>query len=157
MICRGSAAVVTILLFVSLPALFAQTVRQEGNISLPAGVFVAPPPGHVNFSAVLSRNAELLATNFNDNVVRVWALPSGQVVHTLDTKADPATRLHLSDDGRLLAIAYRSWAIKVWDVASWKVQQELAASSAVRALAMSPDNHLLAFATDHDKQIWALP
>jgi hypothetical protein len=45
MICGGSAAVVAILLFVSLPALFAQTVRKEGNISLPAGVFVAPPPG----------------------------------------------------------------------------------------------------------------
>src|SRR6266700_2157169 len=112
MTCRGRAAVVVVLLLVSVPAIFAQTVHPEGTISLPAGVFVAPPPGRVNFSAVLSRNAELLATNFNDNVVRVWALPSGQLVHTLDTKADPATRLHFSDDGRLLAIAYRSWAIK---------------------------------------------
>ncbi|HET9309223.1 MAG TPA: hypothetical protein VFO46_24635 [Candidatus Sulfotelmatobacter sp.] len=156
MICRGGAAVVAFLIFVSLSALFAQTVRKEGSITLPAGVSVAPPPGRVNFSAVLSRNAALLATNFNDNVVRVWALPSGKLLHALDTTADPATRLHLSDDGRLLAIAYKSWTIKVWDVASWKVQQEFAAPSAVRAFVISPDNHLLAFATDHDKQIWEL-
>jgi WD40 repeat protein len=157
MICRGSAAVVAILLFVSLPALFALTVRQEGRVTLPAGVSVSPPPGRANFSAVVSRNAGFLATNFNDNVVRVWALPSGKLVHTLDTTADPATKLHLSDDGRLLAIAYKSWTIKVWDVASWKVQQEFATSSGVRVLAISPDNHLLVFATDHDKQIWELP
>lgn len=157
MICRGSAAVVAILLLVSVPAIFAQTVHPEGTVSLPAGVSVAPPPGRVNFSAVLSRNATLLATNFNDSVVRVWALPSGKLVHALDTTADPATRLHLSDDGRLLAIAYKSWTIKVWEVASWKVQQEFAAPSAVRAFVISPDNHLLAFATDHDKQIWELP
>jgi len=157
MICRGSTAVVAILLFVSSPALFAQTVRQEGSITLPAGVSVSTPPGRANFSAIVSRNAGFLATNFNDNVVRVWALPSGELVHSLDTKADPATKLHFTDDGRLLAIAAKSGTIKIWDVGSWKVQQEFAASSGVRVLAISPDNHLLVFATDHDKQIWELP
>jgi WD40 repeat protein len=149
--------VVAIVLFVSLPALFAQTIRQEGNVSLPAGVFVGPPPGRVNFSAVLSRNAGFLATNFNDNVVRVWALPSGQLVHALDIKADPATKLHLSDDGRLLAIAAKSGTIKVWDIASWEVRQEFTVSSPARVLAIAPNNQLLAIATDHDEQIWELP
>ena len=157
MIWRGSVTVVAILLLASLPALFAQTVREEGSIRLPAGVFVAPPPGRVNFSAVVSRNAGLLATNFNDNIVRVWALPSGELVHDLDTKADPATKLRLSDDGRLLAIAAKSGTIKVWDIASWGVGQEFAVSSPARVLAISPDNRLLAIATDHDEQIWELP
>ena len=157
MICGGSATVAAILLFVSLPALYAQTIRQEGNVSLPAGVFVAPPPGRINFSAVLSRNAGFLATNFNDNIVRVWALPSGELVHDLDTKADPATKLRLSDDGRLLAIAAKSGTIKVWDIASWEVRQEFAVSSPARVLAISPHNRLLAIATDHDEQIWELP
>jgi WD40 repeat protein len=157
MIWRGSVTVGAILLFASLPALFAQTVRQEGSIRLPAGVSVAAPPGRVNFSAVVSRNAGLLATNFNDNIVRVWALPSGELVHDLDTKADPATKLRLSDDGRLLAIAAKSGIIKVWDIAPWGVRQELAVSSPARVLAISPDNRLLAIATDHDEQIWELP
>jgi WD40 repeat protein len=89
--------------------------------------------------------------------VRVWALPSGELVHDLDTKADPATKLRLSDDGRLLAIAAKSGTIKVWDIASWGVRQELAVSSPARVLAISPDNRLLAIATDHDEQIWELP
>jgi WD40 repeat protein len=157
MICRGSAAVSAILLFVSLPALVAQTIRQENSISLPAGVSVAPPPGRVQFSATVSPNAGFFAATFNDNVVRVWALPSGELLHTLDNQVDPATRLRFSNDGRFLAIAARSETIKVWDIASWEVRQELAPSSPVRVLAISPDNHLLAIATDHDEQIWELP
>lgn len=157
MICRTSAAVTAILLFASSPALFAQTLRKESSISLPAGVSVAPPPGRVNFSAVLSRNADFLAAIFNDNVVRVWALPSGELFHTLDNKADPANRLRLSNDGRLLAVAAKSGTIKVWDVSSWKIQEEVAASSAVRALTISSDNQLLALATDFDEQVWELP
>jgi WD40 repeat protein len=92
----------------------------------------------------------------SDNVVRLWALPSGQLLHDLDAKADPATKLRLSDDGRLLAIASKSGTIKVWDIASWEVRYEFAVSS-TRVLAISPDNRLLAIVTDHDKQIWELP
>jgi len=157
MIRRGRAAPVAILFSVLSPALFAQTVRQESSISLPVGVSVAPPPGRVNFSTALSRNAEFFAANFNDNVVHVWALPSGEMLHTFDANGDPAARLRLSNDGRLFAIAARSGTIKVWDVASWKVQQEFAASSAVRALTISSDNHLVALATDFDEQIWEFP
>ena len=154
MICRG--AVVAILFFVSLPALFPQTLREEGSVTLPDGVSVAAPPGRVNFSAVVSRNAGFLAASLSDNVVRLWALPSGQLLHDLDAKADPATKLRLSDDGRLLAIASKSGTIKVWDIASWEVRYEFAVSS-TRVLAISPDKRLLAIVTDHDKQIWELP
>ena len=157
MIRRGSTVVAAILFFVLSPALFAQTFRQERSISLPAGVSIAPPPGRVNFSAALSRNAEFFAANFSDNVVHVWALPSGEMLHTFDDNGDPAARLRPSNDGRLLAIAAKSGKIKLWDVASWKVQQEFATSSAVRVLAISPDNHLLAVATDFDEQIWEFP
>jgi len=157
MICLTSAAVTAILLFASSPALFAQTIRQDGSISLPAGVSVAPPPGRVTFSAVLSRNADFLAAIFNDNVARVWVLPSGELLHVLNNNADPANRLRFSNDGSLLAIATKSGTIKVWDVSSWKVQGEVAASSAVHALTISPDNQLLALATDFDEQILELP
>lgn len=71
--------------------------------------------------------------------------------------APALTRLRFSNDGRLLAIAAKSGTIKVWDIASWEVRREFAPSSRVRALAISPDNQLLAIATDHDEQIWELP
>jgi WD40 repeat protein len=92
-----------------------------------------------------------------DNVLRLWALPSGELVHTRDTKDDPATALQFSNDGRLLAIAAQSGATEVWDISSWKVQQKFAASSAFSTLAISPDNHHLAGATNYDIQIWNLP
>jgi WD40 repeat protein len=54
-------------------------------------------------------------------------------------------------------IATKSGGTEVWDVSSWKVQQQVAASSPVYFLAISPDNHLLAGATDYDTEIWNLP
>src|SRR5260370_28785685 len=97
MIWRGSVTVGAILLSASLPALFAQTVRQEGSIRLPAGVSVAPPPGRVNFSAGVSLNAGLLATNFNDNILHVWELPSGEPLHDVATHSDTTTKLRLAN------------------------------------------------------------
>jgi WD40 repeat protein len=81
-------------------------------------------PGRVNFSAVLSRNAGFLATNFNDNVVRVWALPSGELVHALDTKADPATFEQPGmavlggafSDGRLFLVGGSGNKLRIWSL-----------------------------------------
>ena len=146
---RSRVAIAAILLVASPAGLFAQTLRREGSISLPAGVSAAPP-------AALSGNAGVVAAICSDDVVREWALPSGELVHTLNTKADPTTGLQFSNDGRLLAIAAKTGTIKVWDVVSWKVQQEFSVSAPAYVLAISPDNQLLAAVTDYDVQVWEL-
>ena len=143
-------AITAILLVAASAGASAQTIRHEGSISLPAGVSVAAP-------AAVSPNGSFVAAVCSDNVLRLWALPSGELVHTRDTKADPFTELRFSNDGRLLAMAAQSGATEVWDVSSWKVLQQFAASSAVYFLAISLDNHLLAGATDYDTEIWNLP
>jgi WD40 repeat protein len=148
-----------ILLVAASAGLSAQTTRHEGSISLPAGVSVAAPSvdSPAGAPTAVSPNGSFFAAICSDNVLRLWALPSGELVHTGDTKADPATALQFSNDGRLLAIAAQSGATEVWDVSSWNVQQKFAASSAIYTLAISPDNRLLAGATDYDIQIWNLP
>jgi WD40 repeat protein len=141
---------VAILLLVScLPvAVLRQTVRQEKAINLRAGVSVEV--------ASVSRAGSLVAAICTDHAVRVWSATSGELVHSLDVNADPARRVEFSHDGRWLAIGYRSGTIKIWETVSWKVQQELAASSRTRVLAFSPDDHRLASVGRLDVQAWDL-
>jgi WD40 repeat protein len=156
---RDRDAIATILLVATSAGLSAQTIRHEGSISLPAGVSVAAPSvdSPAGAPAAVSPNGSFVAAICSDNVLRLWALPSGELVHARDTKADPFTALQFSNDGRLLAIATQSGATEVWDVSSRNVQQKFAASSAIYTLAISPDNRLLAGETDYDIQIWSLP
>ena len=151
-------AIAAILLVAASVGVSAQTIRHEGSISLPVGVSVAAPSvdSPAGAPAAVSPNGSFVAAVCSDNVLRLWALPSGELFHTRATKADPFTELQFSNDGRLLAIATQSGATEVWDVSSWKVQQQVAASSPVYFLTISPDNHLLAGATDYDTEIWNL-
>jgi WD40 repeat protein len=127
----------------------SQMIRRESTISLPAGISIVPP-------AAVSPNGSFLAAICSDNVVYLWALSSGELVQSLEMKADPATALRFSNDGRLLAIAATTRAIRLWHIASWKLQQEFTGSFPVYLLAISPDNHLLAAMSDYDVQVWDL-
>jgi WD40 repeat protein len=117
-------------------------------MNLPAGVSVEV--------ASVSRSGSLVAAVCTDHIVRVWSATSGELVHSLDVNTDPARRVEYSHDGRLLAVGYRSGTIKVWETVSWKVQQELTASSRTRVLAFSPDDHRLASVGRLDVQVWDL-
>jgi WD40 repeat protein len=145
----GSPASALILQVAASGTPSSQMIRRESTISLPTGISIVPP-------AAVSPNGSFLAAICSDNVVYLWALPSGEFVQSLDTKADPATALRFSNDGRLLAIAGTTRTIRVWHIASWKVQQEFSGSFPVYLLAISPDNHLLAAMSDYDVQVWDL-
>jgi WD40 repeat protein len=106
---RGFMAVASLLLLASPRGLSAQTIRREGSISLPSGVSVS--------IASVARAGSFAAGICSDNVVRLWALPSGKLTQSFDSKTDRATGLQLSDDGRLLAIATQTGSVKVWDIA----------------------------------------
>jgi WD40 repeat protein len=146
---HGSTTIASILPMAPSGTSPPQTIRRENTISLPAGVSIVPP-------AAVSSNGNFLAAICSDNVVYLWALPSGELVQSLDTKADPATALRISNDGRLLAIAATTRTIRVWHIVSWKVQQEFSVSFPVYLLSISPDNHLLAAMSDYDVQVWDL-
>ncbi len=129
----------------------AQTARQEKTINLPAGVSVE--------EATISHAGNLVAAICSDHVVRVWSFRSGELLRSLNENSNP-TAVQFSADGRLLAVAYEIVAyekgeIKIFDLDSWKVQNDLAAPFTMYALAFSPDNRRLAF-SDLYTQVWDL-
>jgi WD40 repeat protein len=147
-------AVPLILSSLALPGILGQTIEREGTITPPAGV--AFSSNIYPWPSAISRTGNHVAGLCTDEVIRVWKFPPGDLIRTLDTHTKPVTGFQFSDDGHLLAVSNEQGSIEVWDIASGKVQVKLSASSAIYVLAISPDNHLLAGATDYDAEVWDL-
>ena len=80
-------------------AVSAQPGRQVKTINLPAGVTVE--------YGTMSRAGTLVATIDSDNVVRVWATRSGELLQRLADGGHPPTDVEFSPDGPYLAVAYQ--------------------------------------------------
>jgi len=148
---RPNIAVLSLLCGMPMAAL-AQFARQEKTINLPARVSVE--------AASVSRTGKLVAAICSDHVVRVWSVSSSELVRSLEEKIGPPAAVQFSGDGHLLAVAYQivqyeKGAVRVFNVDSWKVENDLTAPFSMSALAFSPERRRLAF-SDVNTEIWDL-
>jgi len=132
--------------------LLAQSARQEKTINLPAG-------GSVEAVSV-SPAGNLIAAICSDHVVRIWSMRSGELLRSFKEEGGQPG-VQFSGDGRLLAvsyeiIAYEKGTIKVFDVDSWEVQNDLTSECMYCALAFSPDSRRLASAGNSGVSVWDL-
>ena len=146
------AAVAFVWLFCCMPtALLAQSARQEKAINLPAGV-------SVEVSSV-SPAGNLIAGICSDDAVRVWSAQSGELIQSLKEHGGLQGGVQFSHDGRLLAVSYETvkyekGTIKVFDVDSWKVQDDFASDCMFCVLRFSPDGRRLASAGNSETYVW---
>ena len=86
----------------------------------------------------------LAACTWGDNMVRVWEIPTGKIVHTFRVRGLPAT---LSPDGKRLASVSPTSGVGIWDVGTGKEVKSFPLanpSQAGEVLSWSPDGrHLL--------------
>ena len=149
-----SKIAVFLLLFAIPTTVLAQSARQEKTIALPAGVSVDIA------SASVSPAGNLVAAICSDDMVRVWSAKSGELVRSLKANTGAHSAVQFSGDGRLLAVAYEIVAyekgtIQVFDVDSWKLEQDIA-SVPLYAVIFSPDGRRLSNAGDLGTEIWDL-
>ena len=133
--------------------LSAQSAGQEKTINLPAGASVE--------AVSVSPAGNLIAAICSDHVVRVWSGRSGNLMRTIKEDTGRPSGVQFSSDGRLLAVSYETvpyekGTIKVLDVDSWKVQDDLTSECMYRALAFSPDSRRLASAGNSGVSVWDL-
>ncbi|MCD0452025.1 protein kinase [Actinocorallia sp. API 0066] len=102
------------------------------------------PVPDADFSA---DGSTLVIESMND--VQIWDPATRELRRSLPVKPEASNDYHLSDDGSLLAIAYDSGTVDIWDTASGARRTTLTIGHDMDAanpdMAFSPDNKLFAF------------
>ena len=109
-------------------------------------------------SLALSPDGTLLASGFDDGVIKLWTVTSGQPVQTLKSHQDRVTDLAFTGDGRILAAASEDKTITIWSVADRKLLATARGHSTwVGAVLASPDGTMLLSGSEKELRGWSLP
>jgi WD40 repeat protein len=119
---------------------------------------IAAHKGWVRALAV-SPDGRTLASCGNDHKVKLWSIPEGRPLRTLESHTCHVYNVGFHPDGKHLVSADLKGVVKVWDLPKGAVAREMDASvlykydptfmadiGGVRSLAFSPDGSLLACA-----------
>lgn len=108
---------------------------------------------------VVSSDGKLLVSGSEDNTIKLWSLPEGSLLKTLEGHFGNVYTLAISPDGKLLASGGSDDIIKLWSLPEGSQLEILKGHTGyIYALAMSPDGKLLASAGSDDTiKLWLLP
>jgi WD40 repeat protein len=96
-------------------------------------------------SLAFSPDGKLLAASFSDTQVRLYEVPSGKFIWTLDAGGAGGLTPVFSPDGQLLAVGNRNHATRLFDVATGKLRHGLPRAM-TQQIKFSPDGRTLAAA-----------
>lgn len=143
------------LFLVSFALLFSLTSSQAQTASSTG----LPPPKKSSvgiFGLGFNHDGRMItAGNFN-GTVKLWDVPSGRLLRTLDGHTDLVYKGVFSPDEKTLASCSRDGKIKIWEVATGTVLRTLTGHTRpVKAVAFTPDGKLLAsVSNDGTVRLW---
>ena len=111
----------------------------------PAEVLSLVMPAPAGFF-LLAKNGKVCAAVAEDQKLRVWSLPDGRAIRTLDLGKRHLDTAVISDDGVWLAAGDHEGQYTVWNLSSGGEQLHLQMAYYPFALAFSPDGKRLAIA-----------
>jgi len=91
-----------------------------------------------------------------DGAVRIWSLPDGRLIDTLEGHGDRVGCLAISPDGRLLVSGNADGTVRMWSLPDGRLIDTLEGhGGGVKCLAISPDGLLLAVGSkDGTARLW---
>lgn len=110
-------------------------------------------------------DAKSIGLALDDNTIRLWDVSGGEPgkvsdgeLRKFDGLREPATLLHFSANGKVLAAASpNDPVIRLWDVASARLRRRLTTNPVgVRALALSPDGRNIALTAGDRMLVWSV-
>ncbi len=104
-----------------------------------------------------SPDSQLLATNCDENAIKIWSVLRGIELRYLAEHDNSVTAIAFSPDGQFLASASWDNTVKICPIAPGKPARALVGhSEAVKSVAFSPDGQLLASgSSDQTIMIWS--
>ncbi len=102
------------------------------------------------------RDGRTLATGSSDHGVRLWDLPTGQVLRTFQGHADGVTVVAFSPDGKTLASGSFDQTIRLWPLDPADAHRTLSGHQGfVWSAAFAPDSrHVVSGGADRTVRIW---
>jgi WD40 repeat protein len=95
--------------------------------------------------AAFSPDGRLLATGGSGIQAKLWELPSGKFVRSLDAGGEGGLTVVFSPDGKTLAVGNRNYTTRLYEVSTGKLLHNLDKAMS-QGLKFSPDGKLLAVA-----------
>lgn len=101
-------------------------------------------------------NNTIAASDGPNYTIRIWSIPSGNLLRTLTGHTGWVNDLTFSPSGAILASASEDRTIRLWNTSNWSHIRTLSGhTDTVRALTFSPDGSLLAsVGSDDTIRIW---
>jgi WD40 repeat protein len=119
---------------------------------------IVPRAGHSSeiHSVAFSPDGRLALTGSEDNTAKMWDVPAGRELRTLEGHAGAVTSVAFSPDGRLVLTGSNDETAKLWEVATGRVLQTLTGHSDwITSVAFSPDGRLaLTGSGDGSAKLW---
>ncbi len=110
------------------------------------------------YAIAISPDGLTLVSGSQDTTIKIWAIETGDLLHTLTDHRGPVRSLALTPDGQTLISGAADATIKIWDLETGELQNTLTDHTRlVRGLAIAPDGKTLASASwDRTLKIWDL-
>ncbi len=108
-------------------------------------------------ASALSADGRLFASGSEDNTIKLWSIPSGDLVRTISAHKKSISRLAFTPDGRLLAAS--AWD-KTVSLSSTEDGRQVASltghSGGVDSILLSPDGTVLISTGGKDLKAWSV-
>lgn len=94
----------------------------------------------------------------SDNIVRIWRIETGELIHAIKGFPQGLSGVSYSPDGRTLAAHLLAPTVTLWNTRTWRQVGGFTLSSAARAARLSPDGRFLITGDHRDgARLWRAP
>jgi hypothetical protein len=141
----------------------------EGHVNRVSGTSITPDGkilishGSNTFYSIpyTTADGKTAYSSTEDHSIKIWSLPDGNLLKTLEGHTGPVFAFSISPDGKILASGSGDATIKLWSLPEGILLKTIKGNTnGITALSFKPDGKVLASATefnDHEIKLWSIP